>query len=182
MGTVDDQPGDTPKIQTEFTDLQGSHDIEPDKEVKLHDTIAYNNLTPGKEYTMTMTIHVVGTDGKDEGELKDKDGKPVTASVTFTPESPNGTVEVPYTINTSSLEGKSIVAFESLTKDGKEVATHADINDKGQTINVKKKPSKSVPQTGQEQDMFRNVAIGAGVLALAAIGYVVYKKRNIATA
>ena len=182
MGTVDDQPGDTPKIQTEFTDLQGSHDIEPDKEVKLHDTIAYNNLTPGKEYTMTMTIHVVGTDGKDEGELKDKDGKPVTASVTFTPESPNGTVEVPYTINTSSLEGKSIVAFESLTKDGKEVATHADINDKGQTINVKKKPSKSVPQTGQEQDMFRNIAIGAGVLALAAIGYVVYKKRNIATA
>lgn len=182
MGTVDDQPGDTPKIQTEFTDLQGSHDIEPDKEVKLHDTIAYNNLTPGKEYTMTMTIHVVGTDGKDEGELKDKDGKPVTTSVTFTPESPNGTVEVPYTINTSSLEGKSIVAFESLTKDGKEVATHADINDKGQTINVKKKPSKSVPQTGQEQDMFRNVAIGAGVLALAAIGYVIYKKRNIATA
>lgn len=182
MGTVDDQPGDTPKIQTEFTDLQGSHDIEPDKEVKLHDTVAYNNLTPGKEYTMTMTIHVVGTDGKDEGELKDKDGKPVTASVTFTPESPNGTVEVPYTINTSSLEGKSIVAFESLTKDGKEVATHADINDKGQTINVKKKPSKSVPQTGQEQDMFRNIAIGAGVLALAAIGYVVYKKRNIATA
>ena len=182
MGTVDDQPGDTPKIQTEFTDLQGSHDIEPDKEVKLHDTVAYNNLTPGKEYTMTMTIHVVGTDGKDEGELKDKDGKPVTASVTFTPESPNGTVEVPYTINTSSLEGKSIVAFESLTKDGKEVATHADINDKGQTINIKKKPSKSVPQTGQEQDMFRNVAIGAGILALAAIGYVVYKKRNIATA
>lgn len=182
MGTVDDQPGDTPKIQTEFTDLQGSHDIEPDKEVKLHDNVAYNNLTPGKEYTMTMTIHVVGTDGKDEGELKDKDGKPVTASVTFTPESPNGTVEVPYTINTSSLEGKSIVAFESLTKDGKEVATHADINDKGQTINVKKKPSKSVPQTGQEQDMFRNVAIGAGVLALAAIGYVIYKKRNIATA
>lgn len=182
MGTVDDQPGDTPKIQTEFTDLQGSHDIEPDKEVKLHDTVAYNNLTPGKEYTVTMTIHVVGTDGKDEGELKDKDGKPVTATVTFTPESPNGTVEVPYTINTSSLEGKSIVAFESLTKDGKEVATHADINDKGQTINVKKKPSKSVPQTGQEQDMFRNVAIGAGVLALAAIGYVVYKKRNIATA
>ena len=182
MGTVDDQPGDTPKIQTEFADLQGSHDIEPDKEVKLHDTIAYNNLTPGKEYTMTMTIHVVGTDGKDEGELKDKDGKPVTATVTFTPESPNGTVEVPYTINTSSLEGKSIVAFESLTKDGKEVATHADINDKGQTINVKKKPSKSVPQTGQEQDMFRNVAIGAGILALAAIGYVIYKKRNIATA
>lgn len=182
MGTVDDQPVDTPKIQTEFTDLQGSHDIEPDKEVKLHDTVAYNNLTPGKEYTMTMTIHVVGTDGKDEGELKDKDGKPITASVTFTPESPNGTIEVPYTINTSSLEGKSIVAFESLTKDGKEVATHADINDKGQTINVKKKPSKSVPQTGQEQDMFRNVAIGAGVLALAAIGYVVYKKRNIATA
>lgn len=182
MGTVDDQPGDTPKIQTEFTDLQGSHDIEPDKEVKLHDTVAYNNLTPGKEYTMTMTIHIVGTDGKDEGELKDKDGKPITTSVTFTPESPNGTVEVPYTINTSSLEGKSIVAFESLTKDGKEVATHADIHDKGQTINVKKKPSKSVPQTGQEQDMFRNVAIGAGVLALAAIGYVVYKKRNIATA
>ena len=179
MGTIDDQPY-KPLIQTEFTDEGGNHEVEP-KEVKLKDTVSYNNLIPGKEYTMTMTIHVKDKDGKDEGELKDKDGNPVTTTVTFTPEKSDGTVEVPYTVDASKLEGKDIVAFESLQKDGKEVSAHADITDNNQTIHVKKTPEtpktpKSVPNTGQSP--FAMVAVGVGVLGIAGSGAWMFIRRR----
>ena len=179
MGTIDDQPY-KPLIQTEFTDEGGNHEVEP-KEVNLKDTVSYNNLIPGKERTMTMTIHVKDKDGKDEGELKDKDGNPVTTTVTFTPEKADGTVEVPYTVDASKLEGKDIVAFESLQEDGKEVAAHADITDNNQTIHVKKTPEtpktpKSVPNTGQSP--FAMVAAGVGVLGIAGSGVWMFIRRR----
>ena len=188
MGTIDDQP-DKPLIQTEFTDEGGSHEVEANKEVKLKDTVSYNNLTPGKEYSLTMTIHVKDKDGKDEGELKDKDGKPVTTTVKFTPEKADGTVEVPYTVDTTGLEEKSIVAFESLQKDGKEITSHADITDSGQTIRVKKTPappttpttktSKSVPNTGQSP--LGMILTGVGLVGIVGSGAWIFIRRRIAT-
>lgn len=188
MGTIDDQP-DKPLIQTEFTDEGGSHEVEANKEVKLKDTVSYNNLTPGKEYSLTMTIHVKDKDGKDEGELKDKDGKPVTTTVKFTPEKADGTIEVPYTVDTTGLEEKSIVAFESLQKDGKEITSHADITDSGQTIRVKKTPtppttpttktSKSVPNTGQSP--LGMILTGVGLVGIVASGAWIFIRRRMAT-
>ena len=188
MGTIDDQP-DKPLIQTEFTDEGGSHEVEANKEVKLKDTVSYNNLTPGKEYSLTMTIHVKDKEGKDEGELKDKDGKPVTTTVKFTPEKADGTVEVPYTVDTTGLEEKSIVAFESLQKDGKEITSHADITDSGQTIRVKKTPtppttpttktSKSVPNTGQSP--LGMILTGVGLVGIVGSGAWIFIRRRMAT-
>lgn len=187
MGTIDDQP-DKPLIQTEFTDEGGNHEVEANKEVKLKDTVSYNNLTPGKEYSLTMTIHVKDKDGKDEGELKDKDGKPVTTTVKFTPEKADGTVEVPYTVDTTGLEEKSIVAFESLQKDGKEITSHADITDSGQTIRVKKTPtppttpttktSKSVPNTGQSP--LGMILTGVGLVGIVGSGAWIFIRRRMA--
>ncbi len=188
MGTIDDQP-DKPLIQTEFTDVDGNHEVEANKEVKLKDTVSYNNLTPGKEYSLTMTIHVKNKDGKDEGELKDKDGKPVTTTVKFTPEKADGTVEVPYTVDTTGLEEKSIVAFESLQKDGKEIATHADITDSGQTIHVKKTPtppttpttktSKNVPNTGQSP--LGMILTDVGLVGIVGSGAWIFIRHRMAT-
>lgn len=186
MGTIDDQP-DKPLIQTEFTDEGGNHEVEANKEVKLKDTVSYNNLTPGKEYSLTMTIHVKDKDGKDEGELKDKDGKPVTTTVKFTPEKADGTIEVPYTVDTTGLEEKSIVAFESLQKDGKEITSHADITDSGQTIRVKKTPtppttpttktSKSVPNTGQSP--LGMILTGVGLVGIVGSGAWIFIRRRM---
>lgn len=186
MGTIDDQP-DKPLIQTEFTDEGGNHEVEANKEVKLKDTVSYNNLTPGKEYSLTMTIHVKDKDGKDEGELKDKDGKPVTTTIKFTPEKADGTVEVPYTVDTTGLEEKSIVAFESLQKDGKEITPHADITDSGQTIRVKKTPtppttpttktSKSVPNTGQSP--LGMILTGVGLVGIVGSGAWIFIRRRM---
>ena len=187
MGTIDDQP-DKPLIQTEFTDEGGNHEVEANKEVKLKDTVSYNNLTPGKEYSLTMTIHVKDKDGKDEGELKDKDGKPVTTTIKFTPEKADGTVEVPYTVDTTGLEEKSIVAFESLQKNGKEITSHADITDSGQTIRVKKTPtppttpttktSKSVPNTGQSP--LGMILTGVGLVGIVGSSAWIFIRRRMA--
>ena len=41
----------------------------------------------------------------------------------------DGTVELTYTLNASTLAGTTIVVFETLYSDGVEIAAHTDIND-----------------------------------------------------
>ena len=100
----------------------------------LTDAVAYEGLEPGAEYVVTGTLHVRGEDGSDAGALTDAQGEPVTATTTFTPRSADGTVEVDFDVDARDLAGESVVAFEELSRAGATVATHADIDDEGQTV------------------------------------------------
>ena len=113
----------------------GTHDhiAEAAENVSITDTVSYTGLTPSKEYTLTGTLM-----DKTTGKELLVDGNTVTASAAFTPESASGTVDLTFTFDGSALAGTSVVAFESLTQDGKEVATHADINDTDQTVEIPK--------------------------------------------
>ena len=119
-----------PKIGTTAT-VDGQHTVAPSGEVTIVDEVAYSGLTPGETYTIS-------------GVLMDKvmnqpllvDDAEVTAEVEFTPESADGTVELTYTLDASSLAGTSIVVFETLYSDGLEIAAHADINDENQTVEI----------------------------------------------
>ena len=72
---------------------------------------------------------------KSTGEpLLDAEGSPVTATKEFTANNTNGSVDIEFTFDASLLAGEDVVAFESLVRDGVEVAAHADIEDEGQTI------------------------------------------------
>ncbi len=62
------------------------------------------------------------------------DGQKVTAEKEFTPENSSGSVEIDFTFDASAIAGKSVVVFETLYHDNKEVAVHADITDKDQTV------------------------------------------------
>ena len=133
-----------PKIGTQAQDEFDGDKQMPVVDGKVKDTVAYENLTPGREYTMTATAHVQGIldeDGKeiitDEGPVL-KDGKELTSTVTFTPETPNGTVDVLFPIDINGLEGKNVVMFESLSRGDVVLAEHKDITDKGQTVYVAK--------------------------------------------
>ena len=64
----------------------------------------------------------------------DADGKEIKAETTFTPTQPTGTVTVEFVFNATGLHGKEVVAFETLYYEGIELATHAEINDEGQTV------------------------------------------------
>lgn len=106
----------------------GSQMALPKKELTITDTVSYH-LVPGKEYKLTGTLIE-----KESGEPLLVDGKPVTSELTFTPEEEEGSVELSFTFDASALRGKTIVAFESVSYQEKEIAVHADIKSAPQSI------------------------------------------------
>lgn len=117
-----------------------SHEGTLAKETTIIDTIKYEGLKEGKEYTAKGTLHIQKTDDEgnivDGGELLDVDKKPVTAERTFTAgKDGKGKVDITFTFDSSLLFGETVVAFEEVTKDGFTVGTHADITDEDQSIN-----------------------------------------------
>ena len=108
-----------------------------DKDITIVDTITYENFEPGRKYKVTGTLY-----SKQTGSPIKSGENPITATVEFTPENKNGTVDVPFSFNTKYLSGVAIVAFEDViytTENGKEISvfSHQDINSKEQTIQIK---------------------------------------------
>lgn len=134
--------------------VNGIHEVQvpasEDKTITLTDTVAYKNLIPGNEYTMTGTLHVKGIsllgDVNDGGEMKDGNGE-VKSEVTFTPETADGTVDIVFTFDATGLDGQDVVAFEELSRDGILIASHADINDEGQTVHFAEVATTAVDKT-----------------------------------
>lgn len=120
-----------PKLKTKATTAAGNI-VEYSKQAVITDTVSYSNLVPGKEYTITGKL-VVKSTGK---TVKGDDGKDLISSVTFTPTSSDGTVDVVFTFNSTLYQGETVVAFETLTHNGIEYAVHADINDEDQSSDV----------------------------------------------
>ncbi|QTV80080.1 VaFE repeat-containing surface-anchored protein [Microbacterium sp. NIBRBAC000506063] len=107
------------------------------------DTVAYENLVPGQEYTLV-------------GELMDKadgSGTGITGSVTFTPEEPNGEIDVLFTVP-EGYASSELVAFEWLFEGAvagdpeDAVAEHTDIDDPAQTVTVEDAPVVQDPVIG----------------------------------
>lgn len=74
---------------------------------------------------------------KETGEKLLVDGKEITAETVFVPETKNGSVDVTFIFDATGLHGKEIVVFEDLYRENVLLATHADINDEGQTVKIK---------------------------------------------
>ena len=128
----------TTALDAATTDNVGSHG----KKVKLVDKVSYKQLSEGETYTV-------------KGKLMDKatgqpllvNGREVTAEKTFTVTNANstitgdgasGSVDLEYEVDSTALVGKTTVVFEHLYYDGKEIATHADIDDEGQSVHFPK--------------------------------------------
>ena len=132
-----------PVIGTTAVDAaDGDKTVTGEENVAVRDTVHYNNVTPGKTYKVTGTLYekVLDKNGKVTKKVfKDKNGTPVTAEASFTAEDSYGNVDVTFYFDGSSLkEGTSLVAFESLSHNDKEIASHADVNDSGQTVIITK--------------------------------------------
>ena len=132
-----------PVIGTTAVDAaDGDKTVTGEENVAVRDTVHYNNVTPGKTYKVTGTLYekVLDKNGKVTKKVfKDKNGTPVTAEANFTAEDSYGNVDVTFYFDGSSLkEGTSLVAFESLSHNDKEIASHADVNDSGQTVIITK--------------------------------------------
>jgi len=145
-----------PEIGTTAVDAaDGDKSVATDDKATVTDRVAYKNLVPGKEYTVKGTLHVKKTDGEGNinGEPLKVDGKPVKAETVFTPDAPEGTVDVTFTFDTLALKDKTkLVAFESLEHDGHELATHADIEDEGQTVTIRNPRISTTALDGVDKD------------------------------
>lgn len=130
------------------------------------DTVSYENLTPGKEYEITGILMDKAT-----GKPFMVKGKEVTSTVKFTPDKTNGTVEVEFTFDASNIKKSTdLVVFESLYRDNVEIAVHADLKDKGQTVTVVP-PAPKTPKTSDNRNLgtwigLGGVGLGSGIAAL----------------
>lgn len=119
-----------PEIGTKAT-ADGKKEITADK-ITITDVVSYTDLTPGKEYKLTGVLMNKATNDK-----LLIDGKEITAEATFTPKATTGEVEMTFTFDARELTVETeVVAFETLYRDGIEIAVHADINDKDQTVRI----------------------------------------------
>ena len=162
--------------------------------VTLVDEVSYSGLTPGLDYQLTGTLML-----KETGEpLTDGDGNAVTSTVELAPESPNGSIQVKFEVDTTGMAGTTFVAFERLETDGKLVASHENLDDADQSVNVIKretppetpeepekpkepqgepeKPTQALPKTGES----RGVALIAGVIGTASllVGILIMRSRR----
>lgn len=119
------------EIGTKAT-VEGEKEVDPLDKVTLTDTVSYTGLVPGKEYKVTGVLM-----DKETGEKLLVDSKKITAETVFVPETKNGSVDVTFIFDATGLHGKEIVVFEDLYRENVLLATHADINDKGQTVKIK---------------------------------------------
>ena len=144
-----------PKIGTtamgKYTNQQK---VNPLKKVTITDAVKYSNLIVGKTYTVNgvlMDKEASIQAGKDVPLLVN--GKEVTATKVFVAENPDGTIALDFVFDASALAGKETVVFENVYRDGRLVASHTDIHDKGQTVRIVNPTihTKATGQNGEKQ-------------------------------
>lgn len=131
----EDQSVGFAKIRTTAKGENGTDMILAEDTVKIIDTVAYENLTPGVSYTVSGYLVDKATGEAVKTGLL---GAKITGSTTFTPTSPNGTVDVEFTLDGTKFSGKALVVFETLTMTDtkEEIARHEDKDDEDQTVYI----------------------------------------------
>ena len=150
-----------PEIGTKAT-VNGKKEVTASGRVKIEDIVSYKNLTPGKEYAVKGVLM-----NKATGEPLLADGKEIRSSFTFKPDKPDGEINITFVFDASGLKtATEIVVFETLYRDGTEIAAHADLKDEGQTVKITP-PTPDNPQTGDNSNL--GFWIGLGAVALGGL-------------
>lgn len=163
-----------PELGTTAT-IDGKKEFTVNGDITIDDVVSYKHLTAGKEYTIKGVLM-----DKSTGKQFLVDGKEVCSEVTFTPETADGEVTVSFTFDGSVITKETeIVAFETLYRDGKEIAVHDDIDDKDQTVTIHPQPEPEKPQTGDNSNLgfyigLASVAVGC----LIAFLIIKFKKKD----
>lgn len=144
-------------------------------DITIDDVVSYKNLTAGKEYTISGVLM-----DKSTGKAFLVDGKEVCSEVTFTPETADGEVTVSFTFDGSVItKDTEIVVFETLYRDKTEIAVHADIDDKNQTVTIHPQPEPEKPQTGDNSNLGFYIGLGSvAVGGLIAFLIIKFKKKD----
>ena len=154
-----------PELKTTAT-VNGKKEVIAKGKITIKDNVEYKHLVPNTEYVIKGTLM-----DKSTGKPFMVKGKEVTSTVKFTPDKANGTVEVEFTFDASNIKKSTdLVVFESLYRDNVEIAVHADLKDKGQTVTIVP-PAPKTPKTSDNRNLgtwigLGGVGLGAGIAAL----------------
>lgn len=164
----------TPELGTTAT-IDGKKEFTANGDITIDDVVSYKNLTVGKEYTVSGVLM-----DKSTGKAFLVDGKEVCSEVTFTPETADGEVTVSFTFDGSVItKDTEIVVFETLYRDETEIAVHADIEDKDQTVTIHPQPEPEKPQTGDNSNLGFWIGLGSvAVGGLIAFLIIKFKKKD----
>lgn len=154
--------------------VDGEKEATAKGEITIEDVVEYKHLVPGKEYKIVGTLM-----DKSTGKPFEIDGKPVISEVTFTPEKPSGEVKVSFTFDSSAIkETTELVVFETLYRDGVEIAVHADIDDEGQTVKINV-PEIKTPKTSDNSNRGTIATVmGVSALGIVSLAYYLIKKKK----
>ena len=162
----------TPEIGTKAT-VNGEKTATAEGDITIEDTVSYKHLIPGKAYTIKGILMDMAT-----GKAFLVDGKELTSEVTFTPEESCGEVTVRFTFGGSKITKQTdLVVFETLYRDGVELAAHADIEDGGQTVTLTP-PKPDIPQTGDNSNLGFWIGLGSVALGGVIACIIMYCKRK----
>ena len=164
----------TPELGTTAT-IDGKKEFTVNGDITIDDVVSYKHLTAGKEYTIKGVLM-----DKSTGKQSLVDGKEVSSEVTFTPETADGEVTVSFTFDGSVItKDTEIVVFETLYRDGTEIAVHTDIDDKDQTVTIHPQPEPEKPQTGDDSNIGFYIGLGSvAVGGLIAFLIIKFKKKD----
>lgn len=162
-----------PELKTTAT-VNGKKEVIAKGEITIKDTVEYKHLVPNTEYVIKGTLMDKST-GK-PFKVKDKE---ITSTVKFVPDKADGKVEVTFTFDGSAIKKDTeLVVFETLYRDGVELTTHADIDDKGQTVTIKV-PELENPKTGDERNINKILGVaGASLVGIAGCVYFFIKRKK----
>lgn len=163
-----------PEIGTKAS-VDGKKEFTANGDVTIDDVVSYKNLTVGKEYTVSGVLM-----DKSTGKAFLVDRKEVSSEVTFTPETADGEVTVSFTFDGSAItKDTEIVVFETLYREGTEIAVHADIEDENQTVTIHPQPEPEKPQTGDDLNLGFYIGLGSvAVGGLIAFLIIKFKKKD----
>lgn len=154
-----------PELKTTAT-VNGKKEVIAKGEITIKDTVEYKHLVPNTEYVIKGILM-----NKSTGKPFKVKGKEITSTVKFVPDKANGKVEVTFTFDGSAIKKDTeLVVFETLSRDNVEIAVHADLKDKGQTVTIVP-PTPKTPKTSDNRNLgtwigLGGVGLGAGIAAL----------------
>nr|WP_294909652.1 VaFE repeat-containing surface-anchored protein [uncultured Ruminococcus sp.] len=92
----------------------------------------------------------------------------------------DGEVTVSFTFDGSAIiKDTEIVVFETLYREGTEIAVHADIEDEDQTVTIHPQPEPEKPQTGDNSNLGFYIGLGSvAVGGLIAFLIIKFKKKD----
>ena len=162
-----------PELKTTAT-VNGKKEAVAKGDITIKDTVEYKHLVPNTEYVIKGTLM-----DKSTGKPFKVKGKEITSTVKFVPDKADGKVEVTFTFDGSAIKKDTkLVVFETLSRDGVELTTHADINDDGQTVTIKPYIPHN-PKTGDDRNINRILGIaGASLVGIAGCVYFFIKRKK----